>query len=624
MTANMAGRLGANVTLRADDNLVPGVQSYCSLAPYDTAAGYWPQPYALTVTATNTSRTAAIRSGWAYGTGTTLDLTNRVAGVCVGGSDQGGTLYFQPGSALWDDRIKFVLSGDNSGLTGPTNRFSGGAGSAAIVGRNGYIIANHANALGSSNTLAVQIGQMNSADAGSPGGLLATNGITVNANIYVKNNNSGTPQPALADLGLTGSGTATFTRDIAIQGVSGSEMTLPMVRLTAGAGGTARFTGNIYDRWGDPKQGPIIVCGLGDVALAGANTWNNKGDGSVSQGRVTIRSGRLLVENDAALGKTNLAVKVGDTVPRVTNVRVATRIGVPSVSAWSAGTYTFSAVPTIDGVQPALGDRVLVKDEVYDSQRHGVYEVTAADQKTWTRAGDMDAASEFAYGTRVVATNGTFNAGKAFYLVNKQDVYGAAFTVNTTKVGFNPEPAAEPDAALLTGAAVTVANPVEVLANRSAGKVTLGGATAHVSAFGSAVSLARDVELTAAANGKVTFAGVVSGAGGVTKVGAGVVRLANAGNSYAGGTSIRVTAGELAAGAKLEVAGTLDLSGADDALTVSGTLDRNTTYTLASYGTLNGTFDTVTGLGKHTVRYDGPGNTIQIKAPPTESMIVIR
>jgi hypothetical protein len=164
-----------------------------------------------------------------------------------------------------------------------------------------------------------------------------------------------------------------------------------------------------------------------------------------------------------------------------------------------------------------------VKDEVYDSHRHGVYEVTAADGKTWTRATDMNDAAEFAYGTRIVVTNGTVNAGRAFYVVNKQDVYGGAFTVNTTLVGINPEPAANPDIALLTAAAMTVTNAIVVTNNQSSGTAKLGGATAHASAFSGTTTLYRAAQVTAAAGGVVTFLGDIVGNFGVTKVGPGTV-----------------------------------------------------------------------------------------------------
>ena len=91
------------------------------------------------------------------------------------------------------------------------------------------------------------------------------------------------------------------------------------------------------------------------------------------------------------------------------------------------------------------------------------------------------------------------------------------------------------------------------------------------------------------------------------------MKLTSGVNTYSGGTSIRATAADLAAGGRLDVTGTLDLSGASDSLVVTGELDHMTTYTLATYTTLNGQFETFTGATTHYLIYNGAGNSIQLK-----------
>jgi autotransporter-associated beta strand protein len=170
------------------------------------------------------------------------------------------------------------------------------------------------------------------------------------------------------------------------------------------------------------------------------------------------------------------------------------------------------------------------------------------------------------------------------------------------------------DAALLSDGAYTVGN--SLVLSSTGGDITLGGnQTTGASLFTSALTLPRDVTLTSAntdENG-VTFSGAVSGPGGITKTGVGTVYLTGV-VSNAGPTAVQagqlviqsnvtltnmltVTAGSGGSGT-LAVVGGLTLGpGAELSLSVSGTLDRNQTYTLMTWtGARTGTFASVTGL----------------------------
>lgn len=84
-----------------------------------------------------------------------------------------------------------------------------------------------------------------------------------------------------------------------------------------------------------------------------------------------------------------------------------------SVKAATTGPITLSGEQTIDSVSIVAGDRVLVKDQSPQTT-NGIYVASASG---WSRATDMDAASEFP-GAYVFVEQGTANADKGFVCTN--------------------------------------------------------------------------------------------------------------------------------------------------------------------------------------------------------------
>lgn len=84
-----------------------------------------------------------------------------------------------------------------------------------------------------------------------------------------------------------------------------------------------------------------------------------------------------------------------------------------SVKAATTGPITLSGTQTIDGISVVAGDRVLVKDQSPQTT-NGIYVVSASG---WSRASDMDAASEFP-GAYVFVEQGSANADKGFVCTN--------------------------------------------------------------------------------------------------------------------------------------------------------------------------------------------------------------
>jgi len=619
-TTNQYGRFGANPVIVNNSSNLVAAESFAmpKLVFNDLSVGPVALQNAFVLELTNTTTMLEMNIGGgpsaASGTGTTLDMTNSISGWIS--SKTLSTIRFQSGYPLWDSRYVWKISGNNSSWQGPTNPVMQNTG--IDIARTCFVI-NGPHALGTNNSLAIIAGPRNNRLTGAPTSILATDGITVNSSILVPIANQSmtgnrNPQAPVA-FGLSGTGSVTFAGPIRVEsvGTSNLQSEVHMLRFTAPSNGLARFTGNISDGGANNFGTPMQVLGLGDVGLYGTNT--------AFRSQTLIRSGRLLLGSSVAIS-TNVPINLGDRVsfPAGGGVRVATVLPLDKLHStpWLDGTFFFTAAPTVDGVVPVVGDRVLVKDENASPHRHGIYTVTS--YTNWSRAVDLNEASEFVYGLRVLATAGTVNAGRAFFLFNREEIAYAPLVMNSTAnntfayFGFNDEPAANPDVALLTAAAVTVSNKVVVSDNLSSGTSTLGGTTAQSSLFLGDITLNRDVQLTAATGGTATFSGAFSGLGGIIKTAAGTVVLTAAPASTGCFTvqegtleiqgnltltnELTIAANPEGSG-KLEVGGSLTLDpGAQLTLSVTGTLDSTRPYyTLMTWTTTRtGSFAPVVGV----------------------------
>jgi filamentous hemagglutinin family protein len=100
--------------------------------------------------------------------------------------------------------------------------------------------------------------------------------------------------------------------------------------------------------------------------------------------------------------------------------------------------------------------------------------------------------------------------------------------------------------ALGNGSAVTISLNTSALLDISGGALTIGSLASSSSGLSSVVALGSNTLTIGSNNTSTAFAGVISGAGGVTKVGTGTLTLSGA-NSYTGSTTI--SAGTLQVGA---------------------------------------------------------------------------
>ncbi len=110
----------------------------------------------------------------------------------------------------------------------------------------------------------------------------------------------------------------------------------------------------------------------------------------------------------------------------------------PAKAATTAPLVSLSGLQTVDGVNLAVGDRVLVKDQL-NAADNGIYVVST---DAWPRASDADTAAELRAGSYVFVTSGTTNNGKGFALANDAvqvgttDLTFGAFTVQSQRSNF--------------------------------------------------------------------------------------------------------------------------------------------------------------------------------------------
>ena len=580
--------------------------------------------------------------------GLNLNFTGNWSGALVG-KTTGHPQY--PVIDLGNTAGAYTLSGNNSALTIDVNNVA--QNKTAIDSQAGYLVLNHANALGTGNVLGVNIGQSNSATPFGRDGLLATttagivsSDVSVNGNSFTANGASA--QPGFACVGLlptaANTDTVTFNGNVYSRGYGYAQNTIRFVTglvNDSSHGGTLIHNGNIQDLvtygYGDSgftvgTESPVQYLGTGTFQVNGANVY--VGDTSIRSGtvlagdnasagfaipvagvggtmpkvgaaastgatsitlnstpgtaglyvgqpvgnvqfgfapgtRITSITGNviglshplianvginMLIPAGGAFGFHNSAISLGDNVPAAQNVKAATpcyNVGLPGGTTWSAGVFTFTGSngTTYDGQALSVGDLVLVWGQYASTERNGVYQVT--DSTHWTRASGWDTTTAMLakMGSRVHVTNGNTCAGFDFELAPVNINTGVIWTINSpagtgaiaAPVVFVPD-VGNPNVAILTNGAYTIARAINVTNNQSTGKSTLGGNTADASTFSGLVTLSKNVSLTAAASGMVTFSGDITGSNNVTKEGLGTVKLTTA-KSYTGTTS--VTAGTL-------------------------------------------------------------------------------
>lgn len=515
-----------------------------------------------------------LASGTDYGEPHVLTLTGGLSGSVSGSSDalafaQSNSACQPAGSASYNfypDDQRIVLAGDGSGLSGNSiENFT-------------MLELAHPNAIGRGNVRNVICGYdgyWGSQCFSTIQGVTLRPGLSMSGQVvgsYSSDQNGAQYRIAYMQVGSAatpaaeGATTATFTGAIAEQTTCGFRL-----RLSAAAGTEARFTGKIttllplVHPYGEH---PDIV-GPGDVTLV--NTGNSFAT------NLCVRAGRLVLEANGAAG--SKPIWLGGFVPTLGETKEVRCVDANSSFSCTVGDVTVGDVkvlgkrltvtgrttpPTIDGVTVESGDYVLVNRPALTTA-NGLWKVTE-NPLVWERPDELDDADDLVgkVGLRLKVKEGVRFGGKSFMLARnpcywRKSVHFSAgdehFNGSANVPVFHPEPAAEPDAAVLTGAdGLTLTCGIDVTDNASSGASAIGSKIeGSTTGFSGAIRLAKSVTLAAAKNSTVSFTGTFSGAGDIIGGGAGTSDVTGAtvsidatnGFAFASGT-LRATAAQLA------------------------------------------------------------------------------
>ncbi|MFH1496376.1 MAG: autotransporter-associated beta strand repeat-containing protein [Verrucomicrobiota bacterium] len=316
---------------------------------------------------------------------------------------------------------------------------------------------------------------------------------------------------------------------------SAASVTLGSATLTTGADHTSTTFAGIVS-----GAGGLAKTGSGTFTLAGANTHT---------GATTITTGTVILQNSAALGSTAAGTSVasGATLQLENNIIVgAEALALDGALVQTSGANTYGGVISGSGVVTVDG---------------GNLTLNGAAANTYTGVTTVNA------GTLVLAKS----SGNA---VIGEVVLGDGSGTDTLRLDAANQIADTARVILSAGGTPTL--------NLNGHAETIGSLQSLNT--GSVVILGAATLTTGADNTDSTFAGVVSGAGGLAKTGSGTFTLAGA-NTYSGATT--VSAGTLLLGASDRIADTSALNLAGGTLSLGGAFSE--TVGLLSYN--NGVLD---------------------------------
>ncbi|HUJ79293.1 MAG TPA: LamG-like jellyroll fold domain-containing protein [Nitrospiria bacterium] len=463
-----------------------------------------------------------------------LDLNGRTEtiGSLGDGSPAGGAVTSGAAGAIT------LTTGGNNGSTTFSGVISDGSGTVALVkqgtgtwtvaGNNGYsgatLISQGILTAAANNALGSNLGATTVSSGAS---LSFSGGITYSTAETVTINGAGAAGTAGAINNSSGTNSFAGPIVLAIPSTIGSSAG----SLTLGGGITGAGMDLTLGGAGGGVVGGVIGTTTGTVTKTGTGTWtlagNNTYSGATSINQGTLQLGAAGDGTDGPLG----------TITGNTTVAGGATLDANGVTLSTAEPLTLNGTGV--GANGAL---------VNGSGTAATYggPVTLGSNSSLGGSGDLTVAG---------VIGGAFNLTKvganALTLSNGNNSYTGMTTVGagTLKLGAAGSPPNSPLGTTAGGTVVSSGATLDLngMTLATAEPLTLNGAGvgangALVNGSGTAATYSGPVTLasTAAAGGAgdMTLSGVMTGAGGLTKVGAGTVTLSNAGNSYAGATSM--------------------------------------------------------------------------------------
>ncbi len=390
------------------------------------------------------------------------------------------------------DSGKWVVAGLNT-YTGVTT-ISGGILAAAVI-NNGGVAGNLGAATSASSNIVIDGGTLLYTGAGETtdrGFSVGANGGTVDA--------SGTG--ALTFTGNVPSSTATGSRTLTLTGSNVGQNTLTGVVSDPATSGALSLTKAGAGTWvltaANTYSGVTTISGgiLSVATLANGGTASHLGKAAVAAGNLVIDGGTLLFTGAAGTTNRGFTVGANGATLDASGSAVLVFTGATASSGSGARTLTLTGSNTdVNRIGGALVD-----------PSSGALSLTKSAAGTWVLSG-----------------NNTFSG---------------ATTVGAGTLVLAATLAEQNSTVTMTGGTLIFDSSV------ASGNFTAGGLAAASAGAGYDITLANNAGTPAAVtfsvgnnNASTTYAGVLSGLGGLTKIGTGTLTLSNA-NTYLSGTSV--------------------------------------------------------------------------------------
>ena len=507
-------------------------------------------------------------------TGTSNSATFNLSGagtVAAAGTVNAGTTVNQTGGEMAGTATTplYALSGGTmSGTANATSYAQTGGDTSGTVNGGDYALSGGVlSGTGAANVATFNLTGAGAVEAGAT--IAATTSVTQNGAASVMAGTvTATPLYSLVDGTMSGGVTAdTFAQS---GGTMSGNATVATYAMTGGTLSGTATASTLFDMQAGTVSGvlagaaPLVKSGAGTVTLSGVNTYT---------GSTTVEAGTLALAGAGTLGAATNSVTVNGgelALGGTTQTQAAATLsggtisgGTLSVANYTQSGGTLAADATVSASQNiALTDGGLVA---------GVLAGTANLVKSGAGTATLTGANTYS-GTTTVQAGTLALTGAGSLASTSIAVTGGSLTTD--------------------GGALSAATAVAL---SGAGNFTLTGAETIGQLAGDAgttVSLGDTLTL-GGSNADTTFAGVMSGAGGLTKVGTGVFRLTNA-NVFTGQTAVN--------------AGTLFLDGGS----LAGPLAINSGGTLRAFGQ--------TGAGATTL---ASGGTIDLRNGSTADTLTL-